>query len=308
MATSSRCFLPDLYRTRRVRPGRIVLPPGAGDPSDGLNVIKRKIIVMLRNTKSLYNFELRARDGILGKVKDFFFDDLRWNLRYAVVDAGAWLASRNVLISTAALTGSEWDNKILDVALTKEQVKGSPSVDTEEPVSREDESTLNRYYGWPNYWVGGYGVGGVALSEGVAIPVPEFAGAGPVAGVAIPRPMRGRVAPDGDPALRSADEVTGYHIEALDGSIGHVEDFLVDDRTWDVRYIVIDTRNWLPGKKVVISPEWIGDVKWSESTVYIDLPREDIERSPTYDESKPMSFSYSESLHDHYERPHYPKW
>lgn len=262
---------------------------------------------MLRNTKSLHNFELRARDGTLGKVKDLIFDDLRWTVRYAVVDTGAWLMSRKVLISTTALAGSEWDKKILDVNLTKDQVKNSPTLDTEQPVSREYETTLNRYYGWPNYWTGvGFGVGGVAVAEPMAIPAPELTGRG--ASVAVPAPTRGRMAPGGDPALRSANEVAGYHIEALDGSIGHVEDFLIDDRSWDLRYIVIDTRNWLPGKKVVISPEWISDVKWSQSTVYVDLPREDIKDSPEYDSSKPMSFSYSETLHDYYERPRYPKW
>lgn len=260
---------------------------------------------MLRNAKSLHNFELRARDGVIGKVKDFFFDDLRWTVRYAVVDTGAWLTSRKVLISTGAIMGSEWDNNILDVDLTQAQIKDSPRLEAEQPVSRDYEVSLNRYYGWPNYWAGpGYAPEAVAIPE----PLPVVVAPEGSSEVSIPAPTRGRVAPGGDPALRSTNEVTGYHIEALDGAIGHVEDFLVDDHTWDLRYIIIDTRNWLPGKKVVVSPEWISDVKWTQSTVYVDLPRDGIKESPVYDPSEPMSFAYSESLHDYYERPRYPRW
>ena len=70
--------------------------------------------------------------------------------------------------------------------------------------------------------------------------------------------------------------VTGYHIEATDGEIGHVDGFVVDDEAWAIRYIEVATRNWWPGKKVLVSPAWIERVSWPDSKVYAGLSREAI--------------------------------
>lgn len=283
---------------------------------------------MLRSTESLDGFDLMARDGSMGQVKDFFFDDQEWVVRYLVVETGRWLSSRKVLIAPAAVSRPEWDAKRMPVDLDKEQVKNSPSIDTDQPVSRQHEADLNRYYGWPLYW-GGAGYAGGTASTGAlggapvgAVIAPGFTGASAAAaadnrGTRADGELERTTAendaaaarerePQGDPHLRSMAEVSGYHIEATDGSLGHVEDFILDDASWEVRYLVVDTRNWWPGKKVLVSPQWIKDVSWAESSVWVDLTREAIKSSPEYDPSQPVDDAYSERLHAHYGRQRRP--
>lgn len=261
---------------------------------------------MLRTAKALQKLELQARDGVLGKVNDFYFEDDRWTLRYLIIETGSWFNSRKVLISADAIAGADWEKSQLSVNLTREQVRGSPGIDTEKPVSREQQADLHAYYAWPAYWMGaGYlngtpaSVGGGALGIGMVPPM----GAVPPVGAVPVEILAGRTAPDGDPHLRRGNAVAGCRIEASDGSIGHVEDFLIDDGTWDIRYIVIDTRNWLPGRKVVIFPGWIRDVDWAGSRVSVDLTRERIEAAPAYDPDKVWDAEYAVRLETHYGRP-----
>lgn len=95
-------------------------------------------------------------------------------------------------------------------------------------------------------------------------------------------------------------EVTGYPIQAADGEIGHVEDFVLDDETWTIRYLIVDTRNWWPGKKVLVSPRWIERVSWSERKVFVNLPREIIKQSPEFTEDSLITRDYETALHRHY--------
>ena len=112
----------------------------------------------------------------------------------------------------------------------------------------------------------------------------------------------------GDPHLRSVNDTTHYHVVATDGAIGPLEDFLIDDDAWRVRYLVIDTRNWLPGKKVIVAPGWIREMRWETRTVHVDLDRDAIRASPPYDTSAPWNPAYPAELHDHYGRPRYSDW
>jgi hypothetical protein len=179
------------------------------------------------------------------------------------------------------------------VALTKEQVKDSPSVDADKPVNRRYEEDYSRYYGYPYYWSGPYRWG--------ATPYPgEMVLAGvPVADlVAVTETGR-------DPTLRSARDVMGYYIDATDGDIGHVEDFLLDDREWAIRYMIIDTRNWWPGRKVLVSPAWISRVSWPDSRVYVDLTKEGVKTAPGYDPDHPLEREYEGRLYQHYGRRNY---
>ena len=192
---------------------------------------------MLRSIKSLIGDIMHARDGDIGKVHDFFFDDEKWIVRYLVVDTHYWLPGRKVLISPVALGHPDWESMKFPVNLTREQVKNSPDIDTEKPFSRQQETTLHTHYGWPFYW-----------PLGGTFPVPP-----PVS------PPKGKLAGQaqtemGDPHLRSTKEVSGYHIAATDGEIGHVDDFISEMDDWVIRYMVVDTKNWLPGRKVLISP------------------------------------------------------
>lgn len=249
---------------------------------------------MLRNAKSLEDYELRATDGKIGHVSDFFFDEQTWNIRYLVIDTGTWLDRRPVLISPVAVARAEWDRKLLPVNLTREQVRSSPHVDTQQPISREHETALMNYYNWPAYW----GTAGFPdLGAAMAVPPP-------------PLPMRPDLERGGagaavhhDPHLRSVRALRGQPIEATDGAIGHVDDFLLDDRSWEIRYLVVDTRNWWPGKKVIVAPQWIHEIGWERGTVYLDLTRAAIKGSPAYDPDQPVTPDYAGQLHDHYERP-----
>ena len=253
-------------------------------------------LAVLRNAHTFIGHELRARDGIIGEVKDLYFDDERWCLRYFVVETGVWLKRRQVLISPEAVHAPEWSARVLPVDLTQDQVRESPSVETDRPVSRQYEETLRQHYGWPFYWGAGYPGPGFALP-----PEPSISVQTTLHSVE----TKSSVPEAGDPHLRSINEISHYRTQAVDGEIGHAVDFLIDDRSWDIRYLIVDTKNWLPGKKVVVSPWWISEMKWLESEIVIDLAKDTIKSSPEYDPEHPMTVDYAGKLHDYYGRPRY---
>lgn len=252
---------------------------------------------MIRTAETLKHLELRARDGVLGKIKDLYFDDRRWTIRYLVVETGTWLNSRRVLIATSVLDAPDWEAALLPVNLTQEQVRNSPGVDTERAVTREQEAGLQAHYGWPAYWAGTDYLGGAMTSPLPVVEAPIFPTVPATAQAALAATPAVRTAPDGDPHLRRAGAVLGYRLEATDGGIGHIDDFLFEDLTWEVRYLVIDPRTWLPGRKVVVSPDWISTVSWAQSRVYIDLTREAIKAAPAYDPDAPWDEEYARRLH-----------
>jgi sporulation protein YlmC with PRC-barrel domain len=248
---------------------------------------------MLKGVRELQGTPISATDGEIGSVDDIYFDDTGWTVRYLVVDTGRWLPGRKVLISPMAVRGKGGSGgATVPVALTKSQVENSPSVDTELPVNRQYEVEYSRYYGYPFYWSGPYRWGAVRYPDDLTATDP-----GPVS--------TGPIESGGDPHLRSARDVMEYYIEATDGDIGHVEDLLLDDREWAIRYLVVDTRNWWPGKKVLISPDWIGRVRWEDSRVHVDLTREGIKSAPEYDPTRPIEREYESSLFGHHARRSY---
>lgn len=246
---------------------------------------------MLRAVSDLKGCSIGATDGVIGEVEDLYFDDQRWTVRYLIVDTSGWLAGRHVLVSPWAIRAVDVANKSIAVDLTRAQVENSPSVETQQPVDRRYEMEYSRYYGYPYYWTGPYAWG----LEAYPLPVPGSSSAPPVE----------HVEPEGDPHLRSTTAVDGYYIQATDGDIGHVKDFLVEDGSWTIRYAVVDTRNWWPGKHVLVSPDWITRVDWYDSKVHVDLTRETIKNSPEYDASLPLDREYEARLYGSYRRPHY---
>jgi hypothetical protein len=246
---------------------------------------------MLRSLKELYNFVLEAEDGDVGRCSDFLFDDGGWTVRYMVADTGTWLPGRKVLISPISLGTPSWKTKRFPIMLTREQIKSSPDLDEHAPVSREYEKRWMDHYGWSYYWFGS-GLWGPAES-----PTGLFTVSG-----------KEKVAEEEkleDGSLRSTREVTGYRIQAADGEIGHVEDFVMDDANWAIRYMVVDTVNWLPGRKVLITPEWIENVDWVDNRVQVDLTRQEVKNSPEYDPALPVNREYEVRLYDFYGRPRY---
>lgn len=248
---------------------------------------------------------IHATDGDFGTVDDFFFDDENWAIRYFVVDTGKWIPGRKVLISPISLKMKRRPNE-LATSLSKEQIKNSPDIYTDQPVSRQREAEYLNYYGYSYYWRG------PALWGTTAYPfhpgVPPAGGypdrASGATGSAVQRKTEPLHEAE-DTHLRSVAEVTGYYIEATDGEIGHVEDFIVDDSNWVIRYMVVDTVNWWPGKKVVVDPQWIKDVRWIDSRVYVDLTRDRIRNAPEFDPRKTVSREYEDILYEYYSRPKY---
>lgn len=230
---------------------------------------------MLHSINDTRGFTLHATDGNIGHVDNFLFDDAHWAIRYLVANTGGWLYGRLVLISPLAFRNVAWEKRRVDLDLTREQIEQSPGIETDKPVSRQKEEQLFRYYGYPYYWsgVGMWGVGMYPTITSMTTIDPATA--------ETTRPLTSQ-APHGDTHLRSAREVTGYTIEARDGEIGHVVDFLVDDTTWAIRHIVVDTRNWWPGKRVLIGPESIDKVIWERSHVTVSLTCEEIKERPEY--------------------------
>jgi uncharacterized protein YrrD len=233
---------------------------------------------MLRSIKYLEGDAVDATDGTIGHVRDFYFDDQCWVIRYLVVDTGVWLAGRKVLVSPIAVVHADWTLKEMHVALTREQVKGSPDIDTERPVSRQLEMQYCDFFGYPHYW------DGAGDSDG------GMTGQAP-AGSA-----RGNT---DDPHLRSCGVVMKYQIHASDGDVGHVEDLLVDDHTWAIRYMIVNTGNWWLGHKVLLAPQSIQDVSWLDSKVSVNLTRQSIKEAPAYDSTALQARAQLLRLHEH---------
>jgi hypothetical protein len=246
---------------------------------------------MLRNARQLENFVVHAADGELGTVDELYFEDETWAIRYLTVAIG-FLGSRRVLISPISVTHVDWIDKRLDVALTKTQVANSPNIDTAKPVSRQHEITYSEYYGYPCYW-GGPFLWGPVYYPGAVNTAPNDATAERIQGKSM------------DSHLRSIEAVTGYHIEATDGAIGHAAGFILDDEAWAVRYVEVATKNWWPGKKVLVSPAWIQRVSWEDSQVCVDLSREAIQSAPEFVDFTSITRDYEIRLYSHYGRPSY---
>jgi hypothetical protein len=250
---------------------------------------------MLIDAKHLKGLEIRSIEGDIGTVDQFYFDDETWAIRYLTVQTGGWLGGRQVLISPFSIVRADWQARRLEVALTKKQLENSPDINTHLPVSRQHEAEYNLYYGYPYYW-GGPFLWGPALSPaGSAISTTPSAEA-----------MAASIGNESaDSHLRSWEAVTGYSMEATDGEIGHLNGFVIDDEAWAIRYIEVATRNWWPGKKVLVSPAWIERVSWPESKVYAGLSREAIQEAPEYVESIPIRREYENQLYQHYGKPPY---
>jgi hypothetical protein len=247
---------------------------------------------MLKNASAIDGYTIVASDGPLGTVSDFLFDDVSWLVRWLVVDTGKWLPGRKVLLPPSVLGHLDPNHQEFSVRLTMQQVKDSPDIDAERPVSRQIETNVYDYYGWSPYWGTGFYMGGYGYLGGPMM-APPFLGSGSRE----EEIERTRRIEDDDPHLRSINAVTGYHIHASDGEIGHIEDFLVEDADWSIHYLVVDTKNWWPGKKVLISPRWAREIDWTDRLVNLHVDRQKVKDSPVYDASKVVDRAYERDFH-----------
>ena len=254
---------------------------------------------MLLAISVLKDYAIDATDGRIGTVSDFLFDDKTWKLRWLVVDVGSWLVGRTVLIHPSAITGANHERRDLGLAMTRAKVEASPETREDEPVSRQIEFNLHSYYGWDPLWAGNSYFGGGAMASPLLSP-PLIGGLSPGEAAGI-----GDGANEGDPHLRSIAAVTGYHLHATDGTIGHVENFLIDDASWAVHYLIADTRDWWPGKHVLLSPHAVQDISFLERKISLTVSRDQVMTSPPWDPAHAIERAYQARLHGHYAWPDY---
>lgn len=246
---------------------------------------------MLIKAKTLKGYKLDSKDGEVGKVKEFYFDDKHWTIRYLVADTGNWLTGRQVLISPLALISVNKEEELIGINLTKKQIENSPSLDSDKPVSKQFEEDYHGYYAWPTYWNGSDMWGDYPY---IIRDSKEWK-------------ATNKNKKTWDPHLRSTNDVIGHTIQAGDGEIGHVDDFIIDDQTWAIRYLIIDTSNWWAGKKILVSPQWIDRISWDKLSVFVNLSCESIMKSPEYSEENLLTRDYETQLHRHYNRNIYWK-
>ncbi|MEX1020319.1 MAG: PRC-barrel domain-containing protein [Litorilinea sp.] len=277
---------------------------------------------MLRKATEMLGYNISAQDGEIGHVEDFYFDtnevgETAWTVRYMVVDTGFWIFGRKVLIAPDALGTPDWDHKLMPVAMTKEQIKDSPEMQAGQPVTREYERNLRSYYGWPIYW----GVPPTNPAPGTMSPMTgsPTTGAGyahdaPVTTSVETRSQFGpgreevpdevaiamRKAEGSSRQIHSVDKLNGFSILAQDGEIGGVSDVFIDDANWEIRYLLVDTGTWLPGRAVLIAPQWIEQLNLDDSTVKVAMTQEQIENSPEYDPAGGVDRDYEGALYNYY--------
>lgn len=226
---------------------------------------------MERTINSLSGYRMEASDGEIGKVKEFYFDDQTWTVRYLILQTESWLSGRKVLISPMALMKGQSKPGVFMVDLTQDQIRKSPGIDTEKPVSRQHEIELYGHYSWKGYWESGF------YAQGVG----EIKEAGKT-------PQRVKSHPAIDLHLRASGYVTGFHVHGTDGELGRVVDFLVDDQTWKLTYVIVDLHRLPGGKKVLVGTGHILQMQWNDAEIYLDETKTDIEKSPVFD---PLAFA-----------------
>jgi len=249
---------------------------------------------MILELSAIRKHTVAATDGTIGAVSDVLFDDASWTIRWLVVDTGKWLTGRKVLLPPTVLGHARPSDKSFPVRLTRAEIEASPALEEHRPVSRQFEISTYDYYGWSPYWGSGYYLGGYGLL-----------GRNMMMGVDTEQRRRNeefdRQRHERDePHLRSAEEVTGYHIHATDGRIGHLSDIMLEDEDWSIRYLVVDTSNWWAGQKVLISPRSASEIRWTERLIYLDVDRQKVRESPPWDPTKPLDREHEKRMAGHY--------
>lgn len=237
---------------------------------------------MLRALNDLRGYKVIGTDGGCGEVDDFCFEDSTWSVKYVVVDTGGALIGRRVLVSPSSIQTVNKAEMTLNFSLTKTQIENSPGAELRRPFGQPYTTSPAEYFAWPNYW------DGPNLTEWNPFAMPIRAPAASSAGPA--------VAEETEPSLRSIRDVIGYHILATDGRIGHVDEFIASDQNWVIHYLAARTRNWLPGRCVVVAREWVTQIDWARRLLSVDLTKETISQAPEYDPSALGHEEYEKAL------------
>lgn len=232
---------------------------------------------------------LHATDGDVGSLRDLYFDDDKWVVRYFIVETGPLIFGKEVLISPASVEALDSREAAIYVDLGVDEIKGSPSIDLRKPVSRREEERFLQYYNLTPYWAGPDIWASAAYARG--LPPLEEAG---------PEIENANTPGESERRLRSCAEIHGYGVEGTDGSAGYVEDFLVEYQTCRIRYLVVDTHKLLPGKRVLVSPEWVEEIRWADRTVGVGLRTDVVRSALSYSGVTELDDEYERALHEHY--------
>ena len=257
---------------------------------------------MLRKMKTLEGFTVHGNDGDLGKVEDFYFDQHSFVMRYLVIDTGSWLEHEQTLISPKAFKEINYENEEILVDLNSDELEESPSIKKNKPVSKVMEEKVVKHFDWPIYWTSPHPSDGPPIETGRIIrkKILNFN--------ELTDEEKQSKEEEVETNLRSFNEVRGYHIQAKDKEFGHLEDLFLDEENWVIRYLLIDTRNILPGKDVLIAPEWIQSISWNDEKIFVNKTKEEIKSAPEYKEEKSeylVHRDYEEKLYDHYDEIKY---
>lgn len=246
---------------------------------------------MNRNVKNLVGYRLKETDGEIGNIEDFYFDDITWKIRYLVIRTGNWFTGRKVLISPKSLQKPDWEHEEFQVSLTKQQIKNSPDIDTEKPISRQQEEQLYSYYPWGTYWGNDPDEHGAGIFGAMPSDLYEDEIENSTSDIAVAEEKN-------DLHLRSTDNVTGYKIHATDGEIGKVVDYIIDDNNWQIKHLVVETGSWLDSRKVMLSVAYIEEVNWDNSLVVVTISTEEVNNSPEFDIDKVLNETFERSPYD----------
>jgi sporulation protein YlmC with PRC-barrel domain len=243
---------------------------------------------MKHSLKKLVGYSIETNDGKEGKIKDFLFDEDNWTIRYLEADFGSFFKDKRVILPIDAIIHPNWENNQIMLNISKEQIEFSPTPEDVPTITREYEQRLYEYYGYPMYWGTGY-----------VPPMPSGAYY-PARPLNVPRNRQ--LSEDAmDSSLRSFKDIEGYNIRAVDDTLGHVEDLIVDEADWQLVYLIVDTSNWLPwSKKVMLAIDWMEEISYVDREVRVNLDTDTIKDAPDYKSDKPIEMSYEHELSEYY--------
>lgn len=212
-------------------------------------------------TETLSGFRVMAAEEEVGRVHDCFFDESTWHIRYIVVRTGSWLLGRDVIIVPSHVRVLSLEDEQIATDLTKDELKNSPDVDTEKPISRRREIEYLSYYGMPMYWGSMPGI--------------------PPTGAPAPTEQAPEDRDDEPSYLRSAREITGYALQSQEGSAGTIKDVVFSPETWAVSHLLVRTGGWFSGKEIAVATTWVEEIDWSRAIVQVDMPNDRLRDAAT---------------------------
>lgn len=196
---------------------------------------------MIITATQVWGCRLHTSDGKQARVRDLLFDDRTWRIEYIVVKLPHLLAE-DVLLRPSQTSGTAWASRALETPLSMDEVRAAPALLSNPPVAKQGELATVQMVAWEAYWTGLFDR------------MPKF----------------------GDPHLRNMGAITGHRVLGIDSKVGWIDNFVIDDEDWSVRYLVVRLGPRRNGRRVVVEPEVVGTISWPTRSVSLKLPRDAI--------------------------------